>query len=1159
MRITGWHVDGYGRFHDDAWRDLPSGLTVFHGPNEAGKSTLLSFLHTVLFGFPRANAVRPAIEPLHGGAHGGRVFLRDDADADWTIQRLRGPGGLTVRGPGGEGDDDDLQRLLGHVSRDVFQSVFAFSLQELEALGGLDDEAVRRRLFAAGLTGVGRSTDDALDELTRRADRLYRQRRSSILGGHHERLEALRSARSTAIARLDEHAGLQRQEAEHHEAVGAAEAALDALVTEDRRLDRLQRLWQVVAPLYDAEEELSRLGGGPAVPADAVADVRALDEALAGIREQLTERRGAVALRAEARGRSTIDDRLIGAAAAARELAGRVPVQRDRLAEHRGLVAERERTGDAAAAARSQLGPGWDGERVLRFDGSVEVRAQAAEWVTGLSAEDERIRTADDEERRLSDAARVAREEASVARAALDASDVPPSVDELDRDAEALGRVRVLLDEALRSRRDAATEETNLAALEAVAPQRDRTSSAVAGRVPIMLVVAVLAIVLGVVLVGAGQPLGGTAVLVVGIAVGAIHRSQVRAAAAAARDAGAAEDAVGRHAERVDQQRARAERAKTSQDAADEALWTAAAGARLDGGRAGSVSGRQGRGKQVGDGEGGNPGDVVTRVDDAAKDPDFGAIEARVRAVERAREARRAHDLLADAAADAEERAATAEATLARAVDDAERVRPEAERVRARWRAWVAERGLPEDLDVSAVQPVLDAVALARATAHAWDAAAAKADESARRITAWAERAGALLASVGRGGVSPAAVGRGVVSPATAAAGHDGLPSTSAGQGVGGAAPGDGSGATPVLGATVPDAEDVDAHERLLDAVVWLDADATAATQVGREHERSRVADETDLEAIERLDRRREHGEAERSALLARYGAVDLDQLRAADEASRRREALAATVAHRRDEVRRLAGRGPDADVATREARTGDVSAWEARRGAIAEESAARKGELTTAIESRTQARDRREALERDADLPRLDAEIEQVRADAAAALVEYRVVLRAQDLIRDTLATFVRDRQPEVLRDASRWFERITDGRYVGVRQSADDGRRGAGRQPLRVDDAAGRELDPTALSRGTRELLYLCLRLALARSTARKGTPLPLVMDDVLVNFSPDRAAAIAEVLVEVAAEQQLLFFTCHPATRDLLTGAGAADGRPTPRIEELARAGV
>jgi uncharacterized protein YhaN len=69
--------------------------------------------------------------------------------------------------------------------------------------------------------------------------------------------------------------------------------------------------------------------------------------------------------------------------------------------------------------------------------------------------------------------------------------------------------------------------------------------------------------------------------------------------------------------------------------------------------------------------------------------------------------------------------------------------------------------------------------------------------------------------------------------------------------------------------------------------------------------------------------------------------------------------------------------------------------------------------------------------------------------------------------------------------------------------------------------------------------EQLFLCLRLGLAAEFGRAGTVLPFVMDDVLVNFDPDRAAAAAGELKRFAAEsgRQVLFFTCHPETASLL----------------------
>jgi uncharacterized protein YhaN len=124
-------------------------------------------------------------------------------------------------------------------------------------------------------------------------------------------------------------------------------------------------------------------------------------------------------------------------------------------------------------------------------------------------------------------------------------------------------------------------------------------------------------------------------------------------------------------------------------------------------------------------------------------------------------------------------------------------------------------------------------------------------------------------------------------------------------------------------------------------------------------------------------------------------------------------------------------------------------------------------------------------------------------------------------DMIRDT---YQRCRQPETLQEASIYLDRLTQGRYCRVWTPL-------GEHSLRVDDAEGRVLPVEVLSRGTREQLFLSLRLALASSYARRGAPLPLVLDDVLVNFDADRAAAAATVLRDFAAAgHQLLVFTCH-----------------------------
>ena len=77
----------------------------------------------------------------------------------------------------------------------------------------------------------------------------------------------------------------------------------------------------------------------------------------------------------------------------------------------------------------------------------------------------------------------------------------------------------------------------------------------------------------------------------------------------------------------------------------------------------------------------------------------------------------------------------------------------------------------------------------------------------------------------------------------------------------------------------------------------------------------------------------------------------------------------------------------------------------------------------------------------------------------------------------------------------------------------------------------ADGESLPVENLSRGAREQLFLSVRLALVAMYARRGVQLPMILDDVLVNFDDGRARLAAEVLTDFAKEgHQLMVFTCH-----------------------------
>jgi uncharacterized protein YhaN len=103
----------------------------------------------------------------------------------------------------------------------------------------------------------------------------------------------------------------------------------------------------------------------------------------------------------------------------------------------------------------------------------------------------------------------------------------------------------------------------------------------------------------------------------------------------------------------------------------------------------------------------------------------------------------------------------------------------------------------------------------------------------------------------------------------------------------------------------------------------------------------------------------------------------------------------------------------------------------------------------------------------------------------------------------------------------ASVHFGALTDGAFSGLRAEG---------KTLVAIRVKGKELAVKALSDGTRDALYVALRVASLERIAATGKALPLVLDDVLVHLDDTRARASLRVLATLARSMQVLFFTHH-----------------------------
>jgi uncharacterized protein YhaN len=170
-----------------------------------------------------------------------------------------------------------------------------------------------------------------------------------------------------------------------------------------------------------------------------------------------------------------------------------------------------------------------------------------------------------------------------------------------------------------------------------------------------------------------------------------------------------------------------------------------------------------------------------------------------------------------------------------------------------------------------------------------------------------------------------------------------------------------------------------------------------------------------------------------------------------------------------------------------------------------------------------------------------VSAAAEQRAADAAARLsnlvADYSAARLASVILGEVVEAYQQRNQGPLLERASELFATITGGRFARVAADFDE--------DLTVLVAVrpdGERLTVEKLSSGRRDQLFLALRLAAIESHIARQEPLPVIVDDILINFDDDASSATFRVLADLSRRTQVLFFTHH---EHLLGRAAAAVG--------------
>lgn len=316
---------------------------------------------------------------------------------------------------------------------------------------------------------------------------------------------------------------------------------------------------------------------------------------------------------------------------------------------------------------------------------------------------------------------------------------------------------------------------------------------------------------------------------------------------------------------------------------------------------------------------------------------------------------------------------------------------------------------------------------------------------------------------------------------------------------------------------------------------------AESAQRLVREHRRvmddvraQRRVDseiETRRGRLRSLAEQRRVAEDELQSLFAAARASDLQSLEAAERRSDEAQSLDSEIARIEEELF-TKGEGAAIDVLIEQTRGIDGDGAKARLFEIENETQ----ELTEEIERLRQEIGQLEEglarLENERGAANAAAEEQEALADLSAQVRRYVCVTLAAEILDSEVERYRQQNQGPILSRANAFFPRLTVGNYRELRVGYDS----KDAEVLRCVRSDETEVDIERLSDGTRDQLYLALRLATVQHFAASRESLPLVLDDIFIHFDDERTEAALRVLGDFASTTQILLFTHHAHVLDL-----------------------
>jgi uncharacterized protein YhaN len=371
------YIGGFGIFHDYHINNLTSGLTILVGPNEAGKSTILSFQKRILFGFPDGRSGLNLYPPLAGGNHGGRLIVSTGDNTRYIIERYsKGANDVKVILPDGStGGTTELSNLLGHANKDIFENIYAFGLTELQDFKTLNSEAVKGRIYSAG-TGIGAiSLSEVQKNLETEAGNLFKERGSkteiNALFNEIKNVDSKLREIEKDVQNFDK---LHKELEEITKEIENVEHERNQIRTKFSHTTNLITVWDDWRKIQESEERLQKIPEIKNFPESGIEMLERNLEKINELNESISEKKeelGKIKIRKSV---IKIDEKLPGNKEKILELQKGQDKYISAVRDLPTLEEKLKRDKEGLKGSLHEIGPDWDEEKLSNFDISISTK-----------------------------------------------------------------------------------------------------------------------------------------------------------------------------------------------------------------------------------------------------------------------------------------------------------------------------------------------------------------------------------------------------------------------------------------------------------------------------------------------------------------------------------------------------------------------------------------------------------------------------------------------------------------------------------------------------------------------------------------------------------------------------------------------------------------